>query len=79
MRDCGLEVLPKSPLESLVALLEVDRENVAVSTSGETVAELRGSAVAGRSGAGGSGDGVAAMVGGDAASGSDAASTTALL
>jgi len=69
MRDCGLEVLPKSPLESLVALLEVDRENVAVSTSGETVADLRG-----RSGAGGgSGDGVAAMVGGEAASG-DAAS-----
>ena len=73
MRDCGLEVLPKSPLESLVALLEVDRENVAVSTSGETVAELRGSAVAGRSGAGGgSGDGVAAS--GDAASGGEAAS-----
>ena len=61
MRDCGLEVLPKSPLGSLVALLKVERENVAVSTSGETVAEW--------SGAGGSGDGVAAMVGGDAASG----------
>ena len=66
--------MPKSPLGSLVALLEVERENVAVSTSGDTVAELRGSAVAGRSGAGGgSGDGVVAMVGGDAASG-DAAS-----
>ena len=70
MCDCGLEVLPKSPLGSLVALLEVERENVAVSTSGDTVAELRGSAVAGRSGAGGgSGDGVVAMVGGEAASG----------
>ena len=58
------------PLGSLVALLEVERENVAVSTSGDTVAELRGSAVAGRSGAGGgSGDGVVAMVGGEAASG----------
>ena len=70
MCDCGLEVLPKSPLGSLVALLEVERENVAVSTSGDTVAELRGSAVAVQSGAGGgSGDGVVAMVGGEAASG----------
>jgi hypothetical protein len=70
MHDCGVEVLPKSPLGSLVALLEVERENVVASTSSETVAELPGSAVAERSGAGGgSGDGVAAMVGGEAASG----------
>ena len=78
MCDCGLEVLPKSPLGSLVALLEVERENVAVSTSGDTVAELRGSAVAGRSGAGGgSGDGVVAMVGGEAASGEAASGEAA--
>ena len=78
MCDCGLEVLPKLPLGSLVALLEVERENVAVSTSGDTVAELRGSAVAGRSGAGGgSGDGVVAMVGGEAASGEAASGEAA--
>ena len=55
--------LPESPLGSLIALLEVEREIVVVSTSGRTVAK--------RSGAGGGGDGVAAMGSGEAASGGD--------